>query len=114
MNTYSNPRMEATIEDWPSGMHRTTARFGIEMDPKRGQRGVRRTYDAKRGRWSQPKTLTYAKTARIVDGSDGKTYILELVKSGTHLSIMQGNMQYQQESIFPDDPRFGELFALLT
>lgn len=32
---YSNPRMKATIENWPSGRHRVTAHFEIEQDPKR-------------------------------------------------------------------------------
>jgi hypothetical protein len=43
MTTYSNPRMHAVIENWPSGHDRVTATFSIETDPKRGQRAVRVT-----------------------------------------------------------------------
>lgn len=32
--TYSNPRMEATIHDWPSGNKRVTARFEMSR-PRR-------------------------------------------------------------------------------
>jgi hypothetical protein len=113
MLEYSNPRQECTITDWPYGQYRTTARFFIERDAKKGERGVRTTVDPKTGRVSQPKTLTYAAQACIVDGSDGKTYILELVKGSTHFSIMQGNMQFQQEAIFAGDPRFEGLGNLL-
>src|ERR1700693_5669527 len=37
LHRYSNPRMSATIENWPSGTHRVTAQFSIEIDPKRGE-----------------------------------------------------------------------------
>ena len=109
---YTNPRMHAVIDNWPFGSMRTTATFTIETHPKRGQRGVRTTIDPKNGRQSKPKTLTFAKQARNVDGDDGKTYILE--HTGTHLSVMQSNMQYQQEAIFGDDERFLDLVALFA
>ena len=38
--TYSNPRMEATIENWPSGSKRVTARFEIET-AARGERRMK-------------------------------------------------------------------------
>ncbi len=66
--SYSNPRTSAVIPDWPSGSQRVTATFSIEAHPKRGERGVRTTTGA-------PKTLTYARKARIVDGDDGRIYI---------------------------------------
>lgn len=103
---YSNPRMEATIQNWPCGSKRVTARFEIEQDAKRGERAVRTTDGA-------PKKLTYAKMARIVDGSDGRTYIAEYTLYGL-ISIMRGDMKYSQESIFERDPRYAmalELFA---
>ncbi len=104
--TYSNPRMQAAIENWPSGKHRVTARFEIEQDPKRGERAVRVTDGA-------PKKLTYAKMARIVDGDDGRTYIAEFTMYG-HISIMRGDMKFSHETIHPSDPRYAmalELFA---
>lgn len=71
------------------------------------QRGVRTTTGA-------PKKLTYAHQARIVDGSDGRTYIAELSMYG-HVSIMRGDMKLQQEVVFDSDPTrhaaLMELFA---
>jgi hypothetical protein len=105
---YHHPQMTLTVKDWPYGRDvRTTATFVIETHPTRGQRGTRTTIDPKTGRTSQPKTLTYAQQARIVEGDDGRTYILE--QTGTHLSVMQSNMQYQHEAIFPGDARYEAL-----
>lgn len=104
--TYSNPRMQATIQDWPSGHNkRVTARFEIEQAAK-GERAVRTTDGA-------PKKLTFAKMARIVDGSDGRTYIAEYTIYG-HISIMRGDMKFSQESIFPKDPRYAEVLELFA
>jgi len=104
MVTYSNPRMEAAIENWPHGAKRVTAIFSIESNPKRGQRAVRVTTGA-------PKKLTFAKQARIVDGDDGKTYIAELSEYG-HISIMHGDMKYQHENVYADDGRYPHLLTL--
>jgi hypothetical protein len=73
--------MRAVIENWPSGSKRVTAQFDIEQS-KRGERALRQTTGA-------TKMLTYAKMARIVDGSDGRTYIANLTEFG-HISIMRG------------------------
>ena len=103
--TYSNPRMTATIPNRPSGSKRVTARFEIEQGAK-GERAVRTTT-------GDPKKLTYSKLARIVDGSDGRTYIAEFTSCG-FISIMRGDMQHQHEAIFYRDPRYAmaiELFA---
>jgi hypothetical protein len=103
--TYSNPRMGAWIENWPHGSKRVTARFEIEQTA-RGERAVRITTGA-------PKKLTYAKLARIVDGSDGKTYIAEYTIYGS-ISIMRGDMKHQHEWIHTESPRYNairELFA---
>ena len=105
MKTYSNPRLSATIEDWPSGKHRVTARFAIEQNGK-GERGVRVTTGA-------PKTLTYARKARIVDGDDGCTYIAELTMYG-HVSIMRGDFKFQEESIHLNDARYPAALALFA
>ena len=103
--TYSNPRMRAVIENWPSGSKRVTAQFQIEQS-KRGERALRQTTGA-------TKALTYARMARIVDGSDGRTYIANLTEYG-HISIMRGDMKYSQEAIFPDDPRYSAVFELFA
>ena len=105
--TYSNPRVKAVIPDWPSGSKRVTAIFYIERGPgSKGERAVRVTT-------GNAKKRTYARFARIVDGSDGKTYIAEISAYGG-ISIMQSNMKFQQETIYHTDPRYAaikELFA---
>lgn len=103
--TYSNPRMHATIADWPSGHKRVTARFEIEQ-AKKGERAARTTDGA-------PKKLTFAKLARIVDGSDGRTYIAEYTIYG-HISIMRGDMKFQQETVHPTDPRYPAILELFA
>jgi hypothetical protein len=103
--TYTNPRTEATIENWPSGSKRVTARFTIER-AKKGERAVRVTDGA-------PKKLTFAVRARIVDGSDGRTYIAELTQFG-HISIMRGDMKFSHEAVFPGDPRYADMKALFA
>lgn len=108
--SYSNPRLEATIPDWPTGKYRTTAHFWIETDPKRGQRACRTTEHPLTHKPSAPKKLTYALEARIVDGSDGRTYIAE--RTLYHFSIMRGDMKFQHEVIFERDPRYSEIKAL--
>lgn len=106
MTVYNNPRMSATIENWPSGSKRVTATFAIEARPGKGERGTRSTTGA-------TKTLTYARKARIVDGDDGRTYIAELSMYGG-ISIMQGDMKYCKESFFPNDPRYPDMLALFN
>lgn len=104
--TYSNPRTYALIENWPSGGKRVTARFSIEVDPKRGERAVRVT-DGK------PKKLTFARKQRIVDGSDGRTYIAELCDYG-FVTIMRGDMKFQEEVIHLVNPRHAEVMKLFA
>lgn len=103
MTAYSNPRMEATIENWPHGSKRVTATFVIEKT-KQGERAVRTTTGA-------PKKLTYSVRQRIVDGDDGRTYIACFTMYG-FVNIMRGDMKYQHEAIHQGDPRHGEMVAL--
>lgn len=105
MTNYSNPRMSATIENWPSGSKRVTATFEIESD-KRGERAVRITTGA-------PKKLTYARKARIVDGDDGRTYIAELT-AYNHITIMRGDMKFYHETIYDRDARYAEALRLFA
>lgn len=105
MTNYSNPRMAATIADWPHGSQRVTAQFSIEQDPKRGERAVRVTTGA-------PKKLTFARKMRIVDGDDGRTYILALSHYGQMVSVMRGDMKFNHETISETDPRCAELLKL--
>jgi hypothetical protein len=101
--TYSNPRMRAVIPDWPDSGRRVTATFEIETVEGRGQRAVRTTT-------GKPKKLTYATRMRIVDGSDGQTYIAE--QHGSYVQIRQGNMKYSEDLIWSHSPRYAELQAL--
>lgn len=105
MTTYSNPRMSATIDNWPSGTQRVTAQFNIETT-KRGERAIRMTT-------GKPKALTYAVKARIVDGDDGRTYAAMLTEYG-HVSIMRGDFKYQHESIFPRDAGYDAAMKLFA
>lgn len=76
MLPFTNPRTVAEFDDWPIGGDlRGFCRFEVQTDPKRGQRVSRVTRD-KNGRLCKPKYLTYARRMVIVDGSDGRTYIL--------------------------------------
>ena len=100
---YSNPRMTATIENWPSGSKRVTATFSIEAT-SRGERAVRVTTGA-------AKKLTFAVKMRIVDGDEGRTYIAELTSYG-HITIMRGDMKFNEETVFERDERYPELLAL--
>ena len=109
--TYSNPRTEAVIEGWPSGPHRTVATFRIERHPVRGERGTRFTIDPKTGRPGAVKALTYARKARIVDGSDGRTYVAELSTYG-FVTFMRSDTKIAGECVHPGDPRLPGLLNL--
>jgi hypothetical protein len=86
------------------------ATFTVEQG-KKGERVKRVTINPKTNRPNKPKTTTYALKARIVTGDDGKTYIAELTQYG-HISIIQSNLQYQEESIGTDDPRYTDMLSM--
>ena len=98
--------MQAIIDQWPYGPHKTIAEFTIEQHPTKGERAVRKLINPKTGKYDTPKKLTYAKQARIVDGDNGKTYILERTMYSGLLSVMRGDMKYQEENINDKDSRF--------
>ena len=69
--TFANPRLEAVIPDYPlGGGRRGPCRFFIERHPRRGYRAGRVTF-------GKPKYDTYGGRAAVVDGSDGRTYIIQ-------------------------------------
>lgn len=86
--------------------------FYVETNSKGEQRGVRRTVNPKNGTLSAPKKLTFARQVRIVDGSDSRTYVIELVRNFDFISVKQSNMQFDEENIFDNDPRFAAIRAL--
>ena len=94
--TFSNPRLNASFSDWPlGGSKRGNCTFTVETHPKRGQRVLRTTT-------GKPKASTYSTFCAIVDGSDGRTYLL-------HYSNRYGN---ESVSIYQSDnahcAHFGE------
>jgi hypothetical protein len=97
----------SSLRQWPTwGSKRVEARFYVERHATRGDRAVRVTTGA-------PKKLTYAWAVRIVDGDDGKTYILEYSAPYRHVTVMQSNMKYQHEVIHDSNPRYEALLDLL-
>lgn len=116
---YSHFVRDIVFHHWPHGRHQTTARFWIERDPKRGDRCCRTTIDPKTGKESKPKKLTFSPLQYIAKGEDDKTYIVTF--RGSHITVMQSNMQYEQETIWPvvgygeeqkEDPRYMEMVQL--
>ena len=85
MITFTNPRISADFDDWPSGRDRVKCSFRVDRD-KRGWR-ISRTTTNKHGAWCKPKLSTYSGPAAIVDGSDGKTYILQIAAGYGFISI---------------------------
>lgn len=108
--TYTNPRRQAVIENWPYGAQRTTATFQIEAKPNKGERATRTTINPKTGRPGAAKVTTFAHRVRIVDGEDERTYLLE--DNWTHVTVIRSDMQHHQESIWPTDERFIALMGL--
>jgi len=112
MHQYTNPRKFCTVDNWPSGKNRVTAKFVVETGI-RGKERIGRVTQNPKGGWNSPKRTTYALKARIVDGEDGRIYIAELTEYG-HITIMQSNLKFQEEVVFPDDNRHKELLALFS
>ncbi len=104
MLNYSNFTRSRTIEGWPMGSNkRGTAIFTVESN-KKGERGVRKTICE--GRENKPKALTYAAKVAFADGSDDRTYVMELCRFAEMISVMSSDMQHSKETLFPDDERF--------
>lgn len=80
----SNPRKHAVIENWPSGRNRVTATFDVETG-KQGERVSRVTT-------GKPKRTTYCKRMAIVDGDDGKTYLIGETNGFGQMILMPATM----------------------
>jgi hypothetical protein len=105
--SYSNPRMSAVIENWPlGGSKRGVCTFRVEVVAKKGERATRQTTGA-------IKKKTFARKVRIVGGSDGRIYILELSMSDC-ISVCSSDMQHDVETIWPRDDaeRYSTIRAL--
>jgi hypothetical protein len=105
MLTFSNPRLSAKFDDWPSGSHRVKCTFEIVCDAKRGWRVIRTTTD-KNGKWCKPKATTFGGRAVLVDGSDGRTYILQHAGNYDFIVIRRSDFM-DEATIFPETPKEG-------
>lgn len=96
---YNNPTKQFVVDDWPYGRElKTQATFAVQSN-KSGERVVRTTINPNTGQLMKPKYTTYSKYQRIVTGEDKKTYILGVSHYGGMITVMQGNMKYQEEVI---------------
>ena len=67
--TLSNPRRLYVAHNWPSGSKRVTREFGIQIDDAGRERALTWTT-------GKPKYSCWYRDCRIVNGSDGKTYVV--------------------------------------
>lgn len=114
MTTYSNPRLHAVIPDWPFGRQTTTAEFEVSPRNKRGVRIGRRTRNKTDTGWNKVKLTVYAESACIVDGDDGKTYLLLKSDTWRSIEIVQGTMKFSHGHASHPEPEYDALLALLA
>lgn len=113
MTQFSNPRLSAEFPDWPNGGFTCQCKFAFEHHPSRGMRIVRTTTN-KAGGWCKPKCDTYGGWGVIVDGADGKTYILQYAKHGYHHIYVKQHDFLHAECVHPGSERFEYLKALIV
>ena len=114
MPTYSNPRTEAEFDDWPFGRQRCRCRFVVETDKRGRQRVARTTENKTRTGWNKPKRTTYAERFVIVDGDDGKTYLLSYhTDYGEAVGVCMSDVQHTAGGFRPEDSEFAEFKALI-
>jgi len=116
-NIYTNPRTFAAIPDWPYGRKtRTLCTFTVEVLESGGshkERISKVTVNPNTGRDNKPKKTTFSPAVRIVDGSDGKTYLIQ--KSGYSMVIyVKKSDFFDFESIHPEDERYAATLALFN
>jgi len=120
MLTYSNPRLVAEFNDWPiGGSQRGQCKFEVQAaDPRTAKTRVARTTTNKAGQWCKPKLTTYVALACIVDGSDGRTYILGWIPEYESIRVQRSDFMDQEHSYKDsqkpeEQARFAELMALI-
>lgn len=114
MTTFSNPRTIAEFNDWPSGRNRVKCKFEVEHNEKKGYRVIRTTTD-KNGVWCKPKADTYNGKAVIVDGEDGKTYILQHVPLYGFVMVNRSDFMSEGTVHHRDQPEaYAALLALIN
>lgn len=110
---YTNPRKFAQFNDWPSGNKRVRCTFQVEQGSK-GQR-VRRVTDKPGcpGVECSPKLTTFADKVLLVDGDDGRIYIMQLSNQYGMISVTCSDMKYSHETIpRGDDSRYAQYLAM--
>lgn len=111
--TFSNPRLYDKFDDWPiGGNRRGMCVFKVEDGGKRGWRVLRQTTN-KDGRWNKPKYNVFGDRAAIVDGDDGKTYILQFAGGGYDFIRVRSSDFMAAGAFFPGKPGFDEAKSLI-
>lgn len=98
--TFSNPSLQAHFDDWPAGGKRVQCEFKVHRD-KRGWRVSRKTTNTA-GIWCKPKLTTYSGPVCIVDGSDGRTYLLEKMKIYEGIEIRRSDFMVSDAELGRD------------
>ena len=94
MITFSNPRLHAEFNDWPSGSRRVKCTFHVEHHSKHGWRVTRQTEH-----YALKKTAYGGKPA-IVDGSDGRTYLLQIADMYNFITIYSSDLRSANTTAF--------------
>ena len=105
---YSNPRLHAEFPDWPlGGLRRGLCVFDVQHVPGKGYRFSRVTT-------GKPKFDTYGGKAAIVDGDDGRTYLLQANIYGIKVS-RSDFMNSEEGTVYLDSKpeRYKELADLI-
>lgn len=112
--TFSNPRLAATFADWPiGGSHRGTASFAVEANAKKGYRVSRTTTD-KNGKLCKPKHTTWSGRSAIVDGSDGRTYVLVITAGYGFVKVYRHDFMDAGNGVFDNDAGYSDLLNLIN
>jgi len=110
--TYTNPRLHVEYTDWPiGGSNRGKCVFWVES--KKGQCRIGRKTTNKHGEWCKPKYTIYGGPCAIVDGNDGRTYLLRHAGAFKFITVSRSDF-YDHETVHADNPRLVELLALLA
>lgn len=113
MTTYSNPRTYAEFDDWPCGSGRMRCRcVFVVRSSARGNRIERTTFRTD-GTPNSPKRGTYCTTARVVDGSDGRIYVLERTARAESICVRESDIAHAHY-VRAGDAEFAALAALLS
>jgi len=96
MITFSNPRLVAEFSDWPLvGNKRGQCKFWMEWKKGKGHRFVRQTS-------GKPKTTTYGGNGVIVDGSDGRTYLVQYAGQFDFIKVWDSSFMMPPPEVHPD------------